>query len=114
MNIRKKILLLLITILTAFSIINRTIFVSAQTEYLYLGGIPAGFTIKSNGAVVIGLSDVVTENGVFSPAKNADIKIGDILTKIDKQEIFEIDVLHNIYKVGPLDVLSTFKKNIGA
>ena len=107
MNIRKKILLLLITILTAFSIINRTIFVSAQTEYLYLGGIPAGFTIKSNGAVVIGLSDVVTENGVFSPAKNADIKIGDILTKIDKQEIFGSESIAKILKESkgnPLEI----------
>lgn len=107
MKIRKKILLLLITILTAFSIINRTIFVSAQTEYLYLGGIPAGFTIKSNGAVVIGLSDVVTENGVFSPAKNADIKIGDILTKIDKQEIFGSESIAKILKESkgnPLEI----------
>lgn len=107
MKIRKKILLLLITILTAFSIINRTIFVSAQTEYLYLGGIPAGFTIKSNGAVVIGLSDVVTENGVFSPAKNADIKIGDILTKIDKQEISGSESIAKILKESkgnPLEI----------
>ena len=28
-------------------------------------------------------------------------------------EIFEIDVLENIYKVSVLDMLKTFKKNIG-
>ena len=33
---------------------------------------------------------------------------------VDKQEVFEIDVLQNIYKVGMIDVLSKFKKNIGA
>ena len=32
---------------------------------------------------------------------------------VDKQEIFEIDVLQNIYKVGVVDVLDKFKKNIG-
>ena len=31
-----------------------------------------------------------------------------------KVEIFEIDVLENIYKVNLVDMLETFKKNIGA
>ena len=107
MKVRNKLLLLFITILTAFAIINKTVFVSAQTEYLYLGGLPAGFTIKSNGAVVIGLSEVVTENGIFSPAKNADIQIGDILTKIDKQEIYGSESIAKILKESkgnPLEI----------
>ena len=33
---------------------------------------------------------------------------------VDGVEIFEIDTLENIYKVGPVDMLSTFKKNTGA
>ena len=33
---------------------------------------------------------------------------------VDGVEIFEIDVLENIYKVGKVDMLSTFKKNTGA
>ena len=33
---------------------------------------------------------------------------------VDKQEVFEIDVLQNIYKVGMIDMLATFKKNVGA
>ena len=32
---------------------------------------------------------------------------------VNKVEIFEIDVLQNIYKVNLVDMLSTFKKNIG-
>lgn len=33
---------------------------------------------------------------------------------VDKIDIFEIDVLENIYKVGGIDMLSAFKKNTGA
>ena len=33
---------------------------------------------------------------------------------VDGVEIFEIDTLENIYKVGTVDMLSTFKKNTGA
>ncbi|MCK9514093.1 MAG: phage major tail tube protein [Pigmentiphaga sp.] len=34
--------------------------------------------------------------------------------EIDKQQIFEIDVLNNIYKVAGDDVLATYRLNIGA
>ena len=33
---------------------------------------------------------------------------------VNGAEIFEIDVLENIYKVSVVDMLKTFKKNIGA
>ena len=33
---------------------------------------------------------------------------------VDGVEIFEIDVLENIYKVNVVDMLSQFKKNTGA
>lgn len=33
---------------------------------------------------------------------------------IDSEEIFEIDVLENIYKVAGTDILENYKKNIGA
>ena len=33
---------------------------------------------------------------------------------VDGVPLFEIDVLENIYKVGGIDMLSKYKKNIGA
>ena len=33
---------------------------------------------------------------------------------VDGLDVFEIDVLENIYKVNMIDMLSTFKKNTGA
>ena len=33
---------------------------------------------------------------------------------VNGQDIFEIDVLENIYKVGSKDILSNFRRNIGA
>lgn len=54
---------------------------------IYLGGMPAGFSLKTNGAYVVGLCDVVTDNGTFSPAKDANIKVGDIILSIDGSDI---------------------------
>lgn len=56
-------------------------------EEIYLGGMPAGFSIETRGAFVVGLSDVVTANGVKSPSKQADIQIGDIILYVDNVEV---------------------------
>ncbi|MBQ9246464.1 phage major tail tube protein [bacterium] len=56
--------------------------------------------------------------GNIKPHENAEYETTMAVTYakliVNKQEVFEIDVLHNIYKVGMIDVLSTFKKNAGA
>lgn len=56
--------------------------------------------------------------GNIKPHENAEYETTMAVTYakliVDKEEIFEIDVLQNIYKVGMLDMLSKFKKNIGA
>lgn len=56
--------------------------------------------------------------GNIKPGDNAEFETTMAVTYakliVDKQEIFEVDILQNIYKVGPLDMLTLFKKNIGA
>jgi stage IV sporulation protein B len=79
----------------------------AKNQSLYLGGIPSGFIIKPNGALVIGHNEIVTKDGVFSPAKDADIKIGDIITKIGKGEISDMPSISKILnesKGNPIEI----------
>ena len=56
--------------------------------------------------------------GNIKPQENAEYETTMSVTYakliVDKVEVFEIDVLQNIYKVGMIDVLSKYKKNIGA
>ena len=56
--------------------------------------------------------------GNIKPHENAEYETTMTVTYakliVDKQEVFEIDVLQNIYKVGMIDMLATFKKNVGA
>lgn len=61
--------------------------VNADGKYVYLGGMPAGFSMYTRGAYVVGISDVITENGLKSPAKDSGIKIGDVILSIDNFEI---------------------------
>ncbi len=88
MKIIKKFKLLFIYVLAvfiAFNFIGNTAL--ADESELYVGGIPAGFTIQTQGAYVIGLSDVITDDYIESPAKNADIRVGDIIVKIGDLQI---------------------------
>jgi len=56
--------------------------------------------------------------GNIKPHDNAEYETTMAVTYakliVNKQEIFEIDVLQNIYKVGGIDMLSAFKINTGA
>ncbi len=59
----------------------------ASTEQIYLGGMPAGFSLYTRGATVVGICDVITQEGLVSPAKNSGINVGDIILYIDEYEI---------------------------
>lgn len=55
--------------------------------------------------------------GNFKPQENAEyettMSVNYAKLVVDGDEIFEIDVLQNIYKVDGVDVLSTYRINIG-
>ena len=59
----------------------------AEEQYVYLGGHPAGFTLYTRGATVVGLCDVVCGENIFSPSKDSGIEVGDIILTIDDYEI---------------------------
>lgn len=54
---------------------------AAESKEVYIGGMPAGFTLSAGGAQVIGICEVMGDKGVFSPASSAGIRTGDIITK---------------------------------
>ncbi len=80
-----SILLLLLAIITFFSAGYSKAY--AKSNQVYLGGMPAGFSLFTRGATVVGLCDVVTENGLISPSKNVGICVGDTILYIDEYEI---------------------------
>lgn len=69
---------------------------NAEGEQLYLGGFPAGFVLNTTTVEVIGVCDVVTGNGVASPAKDAGLKTGDIIDKINGEEVNAVSDINKI------------------
>lgn len=67
----------------------------ANYDKVYLGGMTAGFSLNTKGATVVGLCDVITDEGIKSPAKDIELKIGDVILNIDK---FEVNSAEDIEK----------------
>lgn len=76
--------------------------VYAATENFYLGGMSAGFVLNTTKVEVIGLCEVITADGMCSPARDAEIRTGDIIEKINDEKITKTsdinDVISRKYK----------------
>ena len=82
---KRRFFCFLLLIFCLFSFVNKvTVYADEQ---IYLGGMPAGFSLESRGAYVVGLSDVITEEGIKSPSKDKGIEIGDIILSINSIDV---------------------------
>ncbi len=55
---------------------------STTEKTVYVGGMSAGFTLKTGAAQVIGTCEVITENGFCAPAARAGVRAGDNIHKV--------------------------------
>ena len=63
-------------------------------EEVYAGGVPIGLTVYLDGAMVISASSVDVEN--MKVSQNSYLKNGDVIKKIDGQEINDINDISNV------------------
>ena len=75
---------------SALSIQTYGVTPSAMEQTVYVGGMPAGFTLKSGGVQVMGLCEVMSELGVRSPARLAGIRAGDRIDKLGNASVESI------------------------
>ncbi len=101
-KVKYKLLIFLISLFISISSISY-LYPNAFSDYVYLGGFTAGFTLKTKGATVVGISEVMTSKGSVSPCKCAGIEIGDIIISMNGKEINsanDIDVVLKNYSSG--------------
>ena len=84
-KLAKKLLILFSLIICVFSF--APIYANAQTDTLYLGGFPAGFTLNTKIVEVVGICDVITADGMVSPARDCGIRSGDIIESINGRNV---------------------------
>ena len=75
---------------------NNHINAIAEENTVYIGGMPAGFTLKTNGVQIIGTCGVLTDANVDSPAQKAGLKSGDVIIKVAGISVENIQELNEI------------------
>ncbi|MBQ8658572.1 MAG: PDZ domain-containing protein [Clostridia bacterium] len=82
-----------------FAFSNANLVSASAQEHIYevyVGGMPAGFTLSAGGAQIIGVCEVMTEAGPVSPASKAGIRAGDIIFKVAGIEVNSVGELNEI------------------
>lgn len=79
-------------------------------ENVYLGGNAVGFSIKTNGVIVVGMNSVLTDSGLVSVCGGKGINAGDVITHIDGIEIKDANDIPNHLKAVDSQVKLTLKR----
>lgn len=76
------------------------------------GGVPFGIKMFTEGVIIVGMSDIQNGAENLSPAKDAGLKIGDILMQIDDQDLIRNeDVAQRISESDGNEVKITLNRN---
>lgn len=70
--------------------------VQAEQAIVYVGGMSAGFTLQSGCVQVVGFCEVMTEEGVCSPALNVGIRTGDKILSVANKAVQNIECLNEL------------------
>ncbi len=61
-------------------------------------GRAVGIKLFSDGVIVVGLSDLSTEQGAASPARDCGLRTGDVITHINSEEVDSIEEVKSIIR----------------
>ena len=70
---------LLLVLCCLLAIAGAAVPVSAEGREVYLGGMPAGFTLEMDGVQVVGVCEILTKDGTRCPAKEGGLQVGDVI-----------------------------------
>lgn len=78
--------------------------------YVKIGGRPIGISINAGGLIVLGKSEVLTENGTTDPAAKSGLQVGDVITKVDGNQVSSIFQLKKMLENAGETVSLTVKR----
>lgn len=87
-QIKKRIISLALTILTLSVLLSFPISATSLSKLIrgnevYVGGMPFGIKLYTEGLLVVGFSPVDCDSGSATPASDAGILVGDVITEVN-------------------------------
>ncbi len=77
-----------ISVLNTIPVKSSTVMVSKR-QYVVPSGDIFGVKIFTDGVLIVGMDDVFTDNGAVNPAKEAGLKVGDIILSVNDKPIMK-------------------------
>lgn len=74
--------------------VKRATVSASKRKYVIPGGDSFGIKLYTDGVIVVGLNDVETKNGMKNPAKDAGVKVGDIIVEINGKKVTSTETIH--------------------
>ena len=96
---------LILPIIIVISILSAQTALAADSVYL-AGGMPFGIKLYTEGVLVAGLTEVKAQGGTVTPATDAGLKVGDIITAIDGIKVKSSEEIASIIESSdePIDI----------
>lgn len=69
---------------------------AAPDNEVYLGGFAAGFLLNTQTVEIIGVCDVLSDEGLVCPARESGLKTGDIISKVNDIEVTSAEELNKL------------------
>lgn len=73
--------------LVTLTVVLTLLSVGVCAENVCVGGIPFGVKFYSQGILIVGFTEIETENGIETPALDAGLKINDIITRVNGNKV---------------------------
>lgn len=107
MKISTKLFRVVTLLIVALSIFlpSSSAFAEGREIEVYLGGDPLGIELAGEGVIVTELLDVVTDDGIVSPSRNAGLRVDDVILEVDGYRVKTVkDVKIALIKAKDLNV----------
>ena len=72
--------------------------VYADATCYYIGGFPLGFDLSGEGALIVGLSEVICEDDIYLPARDAGLKSGDYIISLNGKKVYSVTDIDSVMK----------------
>lgn len=96
-----------ISVLNTIPVKSSTVTVSKR-KYVVPGGEIFGIKIFTEGVLIVGMDDVYTSEGAVNPAKEAGLKVGDVILSVNGKAVDSAEKLSELLKAAekPMTILA--------
>lgn len=84
---------------------------AAQVDEVYVGGMPFGVKFFSKGIVIVGFTEIETSEGQKNPAYDAGLRVNDIITMVNGNEVKTSGELISLIEQCDGEVQITYMRN---